>query len=72
MLAIESKNRTQAGRCFSSSKDPAVSDQWEAPYVLQVGAGRQWGRGRWRVAGGPARVHLVACLGWLPAAAAHA
>ena len=38
MLAIESKNRTygDGGRCFSSSSNPLISDQWEAPYVLQV------------------------------------
>lgn len=36
MLAVESKNRTKDGRCFSSAADPLKSDQWEAPYVIQV------------------------------------
>lgn len=40
VLAVETKNRSRMGRCFSSSSDPLVSDQWEAPYIIQV---RAWG-----------------------------
>ncbi len=36
VLAVESKNRSRNGRCFSSAADPLTSDQFEAPYVIQV------------------------------------
>lgn len=36
VLAVESRNQDQQGRCFSSSSDPAVSDQAQAPYVIQA------------------------------------
>lgn len=36
MLAVESKNRSQHGRCFNSGSDPAASDMWEAPYIIQA------------------------------------
>ncbi|KAL4424170.1 hypothetical protein ABPG75_001471 [Micractinium tetrahymenae] len=35
VLAVESRNRDQQGRCFSSANDPAVSDQGEVPYIIQ-------------------------------------
>jgi len=44
VLAVESRNRSQHGRCFSSAADPETSDMWQAPYVVQVGraARRCW------------------------------
>lgn len=37
VLAVESRNRSRSGRCFSSGKDVMTSDQMTAPYVIQVG-----------------------------------
>ncbi|EFN58232.1 hypothetical protein CHLNCDRAFT_57065 [Chlorella variabilis] len=35
VLAVESRNRSRKGRCFSSGTDPMTSDQWTAPYTIQ-------------------------------------
>lgn len=35
VLAVESRNRSQHGRCFDGGADPMTSDMWQAPYVIQ-------------------------------------
>ena len=37
VLAVESKNQSYHGRCFSSSGDPVLSDTNEVTWVVQVG-----------------------------------
>lgn len=59
MLAVESKNRSRHGRCFSSSPDPLTSDQWEAPYIIQA----RWGFGGQR-GGGDRRKRQPVGKGW--------